>query len=466
MSRLTIALNQLMAAALAFAATSAMAKSDTISAVGEISFVVGKASVISASGKAIAAAVGVKVHVSDRIETDAGSSVHVRFVDDELVSVRQGSTLEIQRYDYSPQNPQDSAIKLNLLEGTSRAISGKGAQAARQNFRLNTPIAAIGVRGTDFVVNASSRTVSAMVNEGAIVVSPFSMQCSAEALGPCSQEGVELSGLSRQILQLNATRTGVASTLLPASGGEVQALVAEATAKSATAKGADTKDTETKGLYAETVTTKAVTTVLASSEPVRATEPVIQPPVVVAVIPEFTPDTAESVKTLTSSAQLVWGRWYERNLDSERITVSYETATADKRQATVGNLSYALFRVEPDGQIIKPGLGALAFNLVKAQAFYRGNGKLELMDVNGGELALDFNQARFSTSLQLNHSATGQLSFVDSGNIYSGGFFHSNGASQSMAGAVSVDGKEAGYFFEKSLEHGSIEGLTLWGQKP
>jgi hypothetical protein len=32
-----------------------------------------------------------------------------------------------------------------------------------------------------------------------------------------------------------------------------------------------------------------------------------------------------------------------------------------------------------------------------------------------------------------------------------------------MAGAVSLDGKEAGYFFEKQLQSGAIHGLTLWG---
>ena len=62
--------------------------------------------------------------------------------------------------------------------------------------------------------------------------------------------------------------------------------------------------------------------------------------------------------------------------------------------------------------------------------------------------------------------ATGAVKFADSGLLYSGGYFHSRSATQAMAGATSLDGAEAGYFFEKTLQNGYIEGLTLWGRQP
>jgi hypothetical protein len=34
-----------------------------------------------------------------------------------------------------------------------------------------------------------------------------------------------------------------------------------------------------------------------------------------------------------------------------------------------------------------------------------------------------------------------------------------------MAGAVSLNGAEAGYYFEKQLEAGGIQGLTLWDKR-
>ena len=60
------------------------------------------------------------------------------------------------------------------------------------------------MRGTDFVVVADSNSVRAMVNQGAIVVAPFSAQCSAAGNGPCSANAVELDSGSMQIINLIA----------------------------------------------------------------------------------------------------------------------------------------------------------------------------------------------------------------------------------------------------------------------
>ena len=67
------------------------------------------------------------------------------------------STLLIEQYDYDPSMPEGSAVKLNLEEGVARAISGDAAKGAKEISRL-TPVAAIGVRGTDFAVGASANT--------------------------------------------------------------------------------------------------------------------------------------------------------------------------------------------------------------------------------------------------------------------------------------------------------------------
>ncbi len=122
--------------------------------------------------------------------------------------------------------------------------------------------------------------------------------------------------------------------------------------------------------------------------------------------------------------------------------------------------------MESAGKSVQTGLGVLAFNLDMAQANYRSGGKVELMQVSDGKLNLNFNDGSFSTSLQMSHAATGNVSFEESGRIFYGEIFRTNGEKQSMAGTVSIDGKEAGYFFEKTLDNGTVEGVTLWSQKP
>ena len=170
------------------------ARTESAALVGTVSLVLGRATIESGSGKlSRAVEPGSQVRVHDQIVTSTNGHVHIRFVDDALLSVRPDSRLEITRYDYDPARPALSTVKFDLIEGITRAISGKAAKAARQRFRLNTPIAAIGVRGTDFTVSAKAGSTRALVNEGSIVLAPFSADCRADAFGPCGTNSIELS---------------------------------------------------------------------------------------------------------------------------------------------------------------------------------------------------------------------------------------------------------------------------------
>ena len=171
--------------------------------VGEVSLVLGRAYIERANGRDLIET-GTEIRVGDRVFTEGGGHVHVRFIDDALVSVRPSSTLDVVRYDYDASKPQNSAVKFELSEGVARAISGDAAKSARERFRMNTPIAAIGVRGTDFVVSANSRSTRALVNEGAIIMAPYSSECRSEALGPCAVDAVELSQNTLQVLELGS----------------------------------------------------------------------------------------------------------------------------------------------------------------------------------------------------------------------------------------------------------------------
>lgn len=444
-----------IAAALVAVSPVQAAKEAGMAQVGAVSFVLGKAWIKKPGERRARVDVGTVVGVHDRIETDSNGHVHIRFVDTALVSVRPSSTLDVVRYDYDPAAPAESAVKLDLEEGVARAISGEAAREARQNFRMNTPIAAIGVRGTDFVVSASRDSVRAQVNEGAIVVAPFSLDCSVDAFGPCSANALELTGLSREVLEISAAT--LSPVLLPTTTGEASDMVFDP----ATAVAATTEETNEKSgdLYTESVSARAVNQQLAENR--------LPPPVSPPAAPEFTPDLALTSAALTEN-QLVWGRWSDgARSANERITVSYATATEPGRAVTIGNSAYALYRIENDGtKEVQRGLNTLDFNLSQAQAMYTTEGRSELMKVYGGDLSIDFNLNHFATSLQLNHAATGNVNFSSSGKVHGGGYFHNRGGVDDIAGAVSIDGTQAGYFFEKALENGHIDGITLWGLQP
>lgn len=426
--------------------------------VGEVSLVLGRAWIESEGKSRKAVTPGTAIRATDRILTDANGHVHIRFVDDALVSVRPDSRLEIVQYDYNVDQPRQSSIKLNLEEGVTRSISGRGASAARDRFRLNTPIAAIGVRGTDFVVSASQYSVRALVNEGAIVMAPFSSDCLASAFGPCAVNAVELTDNSLHIIEIDGNNGS--PRLLPAAlDRETDMMREEVRIAIADHESSAEDKTSGSGMFLENVTSVRVTAeVQGGSIPVRPEPP--QPP---APLPDFTP-TAPVAVALLSERQLVWGRWSNGRGNDERVTLAYQDARAG-RDVTVGNTDYVLFRDGDGSRVLQENLGPVSFSLSSAQAFYSSDSGVVAMAVNGGKLDINFNTNQFTTELNMSHSLTGKVDFVAGGGLFDGGFFHSRSETERMAGAVSLDGKEAGYFFEKQLQNGGIQGLTLWDKR-
>ena len=443
--------------------------------VGEVSLVLGRAYLQAPGQPRQRVRKGSIIKVHDQITTEANGHVHIRFVDQALMSLRPRTRLEIVRYDFNTERPERSVVKFNLIEGVTRAISGDAAKAARDRFRLNTPIAAIGVRGTDFVVSATESTTRALVNVGTIVMAPYSIECSADAFGPCTANAVELTSLSLQLIELDDN--SALPRLLPAPNvrdpdmmrEEVQQLIASSVEASADGPASD--ETYLEGVTAVKVNADVERVSNDLLAPVTETPPVTPPesppvtppesPPVTPPQPDFTPATTVAPVELTTS-QLVWGRFSSGFGEQEKITVSFATASAD-RKITVGNIDYGLFRPENGSQHVDSGLGVVSFSLASAQAFYSSESGVVAMQVGGGALDIDFQENRFATELNLSHSATGAVDFLASGRLFDGGYFHARTDTQEIVGAVSIDGSEAGYFFSRQLDNGNIQGLTLWG---
>lgn len=451
-------------------------------AVGQVNLVLGKAVIVHANGARETVKAGLPVSVGDRVETQGNAHVHIRFVDNELVSVRPLSRLEIERYDYRADDPAASVVKFNLIEGVARAVSGDGAKAARQNFRLNTPVAAIGVRGTDFVVSADELAVRALVNEGAIVVAPFSATCLADALGPCADNSLELSGGSRQVALVAAGAP--APILLATAGGAGAANLLAGTAVSVgggnSGSGRDDvpppkpANTESKSSGVVDLAIKDKDAQLPGPPPGPPPAPPPGPPPAPPIPepPRYTPSETLSPEELTSS-QLVWawGRFGEDRPSRDLVVVrNSDSSMGRDRSISIKSLDDNYWLYRPAGSDIGKGLGELGFTLNLAQAFYTANGGVaNVVDVLDGGLKVDFDQNKFSTWLEMNQTQLGIDSsyhrFESQGNIDSfenvRGFFNS----PDLHGAVSLDGnaKEAGYSFQKTLPNGLLEGLTLWG---
>jgi len=84
----------------------------------------------------------------DTVKTKNGRTA-IQFVDETRVDVTENSKLVIDEFIYDP-NTSTGSLALKASFGTVRYASGQIAKNSRQNIKISTPTAVVGVRGTDF----------------------------------------------------------------------------------------------------------------------------------------------------------------------------------------------------------------------------------------------------------------------------------------------------------------------------
>ena len=460
----------------------AHARPGVVDAVGEVTLTVGKAMIVGADGTATAVRRGASVHAGDRVETAEGGHVHIRFVDGALVSVRPTSRLVVEDYQYNPVQIEQSLVRFRLDRGVARAISGAAAEGARERFRLNTPLVAIGVRGTDFVVRAGEGQTQAYVNQGAIVMAPFGEGCQPQAIDPCGSVTAKLltAGMGDMLLEFrdNFAQPQIKpiNSLLPSIKP-----TAVADARPSAGDGLAARDLAAhNGMGEEAVVAVMVRGAVSGAGerdvavgpvPVQPSEPVVpvQPSEPVVPVQPSEPvvpvQPSEPVVPVQPPAppQLAWGRW------SAAARVSDISVTRDQarlgRVVTVGNNDYALYRAENGPAFLAQSLGSASFVLQQSQAQFTSAGaQVQPAQVLGGSLTLDFAARQFSTALNLTSAATGPASLQAAGFLREDGLFNSRSSTQAVAGAVALDARTAGYLFEKAAAGGMLSGITLWGR--
>jgi hypothetical protein len=414
--------------------------------------------VVSAGGAFEAVRRGTPIHPGDRIETSEGGHVHIRFIDGALVSVRPTSRLVVEDYQYNAQQLAQSSVRFRLEKGVTRAISGAAAEGAKERFRLNTPLVAIGVRGTDFVVRTQTNQTIASVNQGAIVMAPFGEGCSPQALGPCGSAAARLLSADMGNMLVEFRSTLAQPELKPFNGMKApETLLASASPRPA-GESADSRETTKPAV--RTIGDDAVTAVFVQDVVRKASDagavsqiPVVPVAPVVPVVP-----------VVTGPEQLAWGRWASATFDPTDFSVARLQAR-DGRAVTVGNDDFILYRAENGPATLPQGLGNVSFALQQAHAHFVAPSRDVLpATVQAGVLSIDFSSRLFNTSLSLSSVATGNVSLQASGAVRDDGIFTSRSATQALAGAAALDGKSAAYLFEKAASGGTLSGITLWSR--
>jgi hypothetical protein len=111
---------------------------------------IGAVQVVDAAGQTRPAERGGALAPGDRVVTGSNGLAQIRFSDGALLSVRADSDLKIDAYSFRGESDTLATTVLQLVRGGLRAITGAVARIHRSGYKVVTPTATIGVRGTDF----------------------------------------------------------------------------------------------------------------------------------------------------------------------------------------------------------------------------------------------------------------------------------------------------------------------------
>jgi hypothetical protein len=421
---------------------------------GKVIFVAGKATVAERS-----VAEGMMVQEGEMLNTGADGFIYVKTVDNGLFILRPNTRARILTYHVDAKDPANTRIKLELLSGVARSKSGDAVKLARQNFRFNTPVAAIGVRGTDFTVFTNDDTSRVAVISGGVIVSGFDGACSPAGGGPC--EGAasrELSATQRgQLLQVQ--RGQRAPQLLQGAASSPDQVSPPRADEPLSKTGAATSTSVASGEpNLDAKKNDTLTVVLPQRPPVVETPP--PPPPVVVPPPEPIPDNERGV---------VWGRWLTL-MDSEP-TIDLVTQKAAKSELLAVDGNFALFRT-PGREYVVPVNGTIGFALKDSEAYiYSDYGvyrRTTAATLSNGKLNIDFGSKQFSTSLDLTNTDNGELIKLQAQGAVTGDGRLYGDASNSRPGYIDVKGlltkdEGAAYIFSGRLDPlRTVNGGTSW----
>lgn len=418
--------------------------------VGRVSLLIGDAWVVRADGAQVPLHRGSAIHVGDRIETSANGHVHMRFVDNAAISVRPESVLQVQAYQFDVQKPKDNEIRLRVEKGAARSISGAATDLDKSRFRLNTPIAAIGVRGTDFIVYTDPAGMRATVADGTIVVAALGGNCAASGLGPCA--GAEVRELSADMGRLMAevrpgeyaTRISPAVDVTAVAGkAPSEALVGFSAASLAAMRAAGLSAAEPTAAEISRGNDRAAADLLTLAA---------------VNIPDLNrlPDSA---------AQMRWGYDSFATTPDDNVTEFFTLVQSGRHVTTCDSLR-CLWRSNQTvpGELFPSTLGGtVEFRLNRASLAFESGTQTESAVIGRANLTIDFSRRTFASALDMASASGVKGELRMAGTMRADGIFTLRDTDQYISGAVSLDGKEAGYLFTRDAAGGLFRGRTLWG---
>ncbi len=105
------------------------------------------------AGEKLAVSVGSKVLVNDHVMTGPDGAVGIMLRDNTMLSAGPNSSLQMNKFAFDTTT-NAGVIDASVKRGTVAVISGKIAKSTPENVSFSTPTMTLGVRGTEFIIEA------------------------------------------------------------------------------------------------------------------------------------------------------------------------------------------------------------------------------------------------------------------------------------------------------------------------
>ena len=123
------------------------------------------------NGKTRALKRGSSIYEGDVVRSSRDSLSQLRMSDGALIALRANTQLRFDEYRYKKDQKGASSSVFSLLKGGFRTISGLIGKVNKQNYRVRTSVATIGIRGTHYGLtlcenNECSNNVDGNIQDG------------------------------------------------------------------------------------------------------------------------------------------------------------------------------------------------------------------------------------------------------------------------------------------------------------
>jgi hypothetical protein len=116
---------------------------------GVFQFVTGDVQVVAEGGAAKPARKGTPLSVGESVQSDKTGTAQIKMGDGAIIVVQPGTRVTVADFHYEGREDGTERVRYRLDHGGFRAITGAIGHTHKDNYLIETPIAQMGVRGTD-----------------------------------------------------------------------------------------------------------------------------------------------------------------------------------------------------------------------------------------------------------------------------------------------------------------------------